>query len=231
MIVMFEDKIDIMINQKVHLLYQKLKKMKIKGVRECIPSYASLLILYDPMVTSYAKIKSHIRRIGENENSILEAERTRVIEIPVCYGGEFGEDIENVAAYSGLSKEEVIETHSGVDYHVYMVGFLPGFPYLGGLDPRIHTPRLSNPRLEIPAGSVGIGGEQTGVYPLASPGGWQLIGRTPIRLYDDRHENPVMLHAGDTVRFVRICEEEFKEIAIKIEEGSPMLSAERGGFS
>ncbi len=231
MVVMLEDKIDIMINQKVHLLHQKLKKMKIKGVRECIPSYASLLILYDPMVTSFAKIESLLRRIGENENSILEADRTRVIEIPVCYGGEFGEDIENVATYSGLSKEEVIETHSGVDYHVYMVGFLPGFPYLGGLDPRIHTPRLSNPRLEIPAGSVGIGGEQTGVYPLASPGGWQLIGRTPIRLYDDRHKNPVMLHAGDTVRFVRISEDEFIEIAHRVEEGSYQIPLVRGGAS
>lgn len=229
MVVMFEDKIDIMINQKVHLLHMKLKKIKIKGVRECIPSYASLLILYDPMVTSFSRIESLIRRIRENENSILEADGARVIEIPVCYGGEFGEDIENVAAYSGLSKEEVIATHCGVDYHVYMVGFLPGFPYLGGLDPRIHTPRLSNPRLEIPAGSVGIGGEQTGVYPLASPGGWQLIGRTPIRLYDDRHKNPVMLQAGDTVRFIRICEEEFMEIATKIEEGSPILSPVRGG--
>ena len=133
--------------------------------------------------------------------------------IPVCYGGDFGPDLAFVAKHAGLTEAEVIRRHTGRDYRIYMLGFLPGFPYLGGLDPRLFTPRLQNPRTAIPAGSVGIGGEQTGIYPVASPGGWQLIGRTPLDLFDP--ERPPRYAAGDCIRFTAITAEQFAKLAEK----------------
>ena len=127
-------------------------------------------------------------------------EKKKVYEIPVCYGGEYGPDLENIAEHAGLSVEEVIKIHSSRDYLIYMLGFLPGFCYLGGLDERIHTPRLANPRIKISAGSVGIGGSQTGIYPLDSPGGWQLMGMTPVKTYDPEREVPILVEAGDYIR-------------------------------
>ena len=135
-----------------------------------------------------------------------------MFEIPVCYGGEYGPDIQNIADHAGLSVEEVIQIHTSRDYLIYMLGFLPGFTYLGGLDERIHTPRLANPRIRIPAGSVGIGGSQTGIYPMDSPGGWQLMGMTPVKTYDPDREVPILVEAGDYIRFVAIDEDEFHRI-------------------
>ena len=132
--------------------------------------------------------------------------------IPVCYGGT-GPDLAFVAKHTGLTEAEVIRRHTGRDYRIYMLGFLPGFPYLGGLDPGLFTPRLQNPRTAIPAGSVGIGGEQTGIYPVASPGGWQLIGRTPLDLFDP--ERPPRYAAGDRIRFTAITAEQFAKLAEK----------------
>ena len=136
----------------------------------------------------------------------------RLVEIPVCYGGDFGEDLGFVAAHGGLTEEEVIRIHSGRDYRIYMLGFLPGFPYLGGLDSRLFTPRLSAPRVKIPAGSVGIGGEQTGIYPLESPGGWQLIGRTPLTLFSPERGGALPYKPGDRIRFVPISPQEYARI-------------------
>ena len=130
----------------------------------------------------------------------------------VCYGGEFGEDIAFVASHAGLTEQEVIDIHTGRDYLIFMLGFLPGFAYLGDMDKRLHTPRLSNPRTSIPAGSVGIGGEQTGIYPLASPGGWQLIGRTPVKPYDPTRAEPILYRAGDYIRFFAVDEQEYRRI-------------------
>ena len=205
--VMFEEKIDLKVNQKVQKLHRFLKEHKIQGIRESIPSYCSLLIFYDPLQISYKKVTSIVKKVKDDMHDI-DHQNNRMIEIPVVYGGKYGEDLETVAVYAGMSQEEVIQIHTEPVYYVYQIGFLPGFPYLGGLDPRIHAPRLANPRLEIPAGSVGIGGEQTGIYPLASPGGWQLIGRTPLALYQKDREPPVLLQAGDRVKFVRIREED-----------------------
>jgi inhibitor of KinA len=133
----------------------------------------------------------------------------RLVEIDVCYGGEFGPDLEEVARLRGLSVDEVVRIHSTGDYLVYMIGFSPGFPYLGGLDSRIATPRRAAPRTLVPAGSVGIGGDQTGVYPIASPGGWQLIGRTPQQIFVVSREPPTLIQAGDRVRFRSISADEF----------------------
>ncbi|MEG2984683.1 MAG: 5-oxoprolinase subunit PxpB, partial [Peptostreptococcaceae bacterium] len=135
-----------------------------------------------------------------------------IVEIPVLYGGEFGPDIETVARHNNLSVEEVMDIHSKGEYLVYMLGFTPGFTYLGGMDNKIETPRLEIPRVKIPAGSVGIAGKQTGVYPIDSPGGWQLIGRTPIKLYDINKERPILLSAGDYVKFVPINKAEYEKM-------------------
>ena len=150
----------------------------------------------------------------------MEASESRIFEIPVCYGGEYGPDLQNIADLAGLTPEEVIKIHSSEDYLIYMLGFLPGFSYLGGLDERIHTPRLANPRIRIPAGSVGIGGSQTGIYPLDSPGGWQLLGMTPVKTYDPGREVPILFEAGDYIRFVPVTEEEYLKIKKQVDEGA-----------
>ena len=161
------------INRKITATVQLMKEQHIEGVVDMIPAFCSLLVNYDPRVISYDDLKKRLEILLKMEVTAGEGCR-KVYEIPVCYGGEYGPDIENIAEHAGLSVEEVIKIHSSRDYLIYMLGFLPGFCYLGGLDERIHTPRLANPRIKINAGSVGIGGSQTGIYPLDSPGGWQL---------------------------------------------------------
>jgi KipI family sensor histidine kinase inhibitor len=182
----------------------------VEGVSEVLPTYRSLLVNYDPFVTDFYELK-------EKTEEKFRALRTQKIEgrefeIPVCYGGEFGPDLDFVAKFNGLSTEKVIELHCSRDYRIYMLGFLPGFPYLGGMDERIAAPRLEKPRTRIPAGSVGIAGKQTGIYPLESPGGWRVIGRTQFRLYNPLAENPVPISAGDTIRFIRISKSEYDEM-------------------
>mgnify|MGYP001853782109 FL=1 len=186
---------------------------------EVIPAFSSLLVNYDPRVITYSQIRERMEKLlkldVKSEESVC-----RIFEIPVCYGGEYGPDLENIAANAGLTPEEVIRIHSSRDYLIYMLGFLPGFAYLGGLDERIHTPRLANPRIRIRAGSVGIGGSQTGIYPLDSPGGWQLLGLTPVNPYDPQREIPILYEAGDYIRFVPITEEEFRDIRAQVEAGT-----------
>ncbi len=199
------------INQKITATVQLMKEQHIEGVVDIIPAFCSLLINYDPRVIRYDELKSRMRDLVKMDIK-AEAGRKKVYEIPVCYGGAYGPDIENIAKHAGLSVEEVIEIHSSRDYLIYMLGFLPGFTYLGGLDERIHTPRLANPRLKINAGSVGIGGSQTGIYPMDSPGGWQLMGMTPVKTYDPSREVPILVEAGDYIRFVPVSEEEYLRI-------------------
>lgn len=209
LVVEFGQTISEELNRKVQILNQEIIDRKIEGIVETVPTFRSLLVTYDPAVVSFQKIKRMLETIPADMDP-LGRQGHRVVEIPVCYGGEFGEDLPDVAAHAGLSEEEVIRLHSAKEYNIYMLGFLPGFPYLGGLDPRLHTPRLANPRTKIPAGSVGIGGEQTGIYPLDSPGGWRLIGRTPLKLYDPDREEPFLYQAGDYIRFVPITREEYE---------------------
>lgn len=205
-------------NGKVRAFSQALKEARLPGVTEWVPAYRSVLVCYDPGVISFRRLTGKLRRLTDGLGQAAGTAK-HVWEIPVCYGGTYGEDIGFVASNAGLSPEEVIAIHSGVDYRIFMLGFLPGFPYLGGLDKRIHTPRLKTPRTKILPGSVGIGGEQTGIYPLPSPGGWQLIGTTPVKLYDPQRENPIPYEAGDFLRFVPIDKARFEEIRAQVASG------------
>lgn len=179
-------------NRKITAIVQLMREQHIEGIVDVIPAFCSLLINYDPRVLSYEELKERMENLLKMETK-TETTRKRIFEIPVCYGGEYGPDIDNIAEHAGLSVNEVIKIHSSKDYLIYMLGFLPGFTYLGGLDERIHTPRLASPRLTIRAGSVGIGGSQTGIYPLDSPGGWQLMGLTPVRTYDPERQTPILV--------------------------------------
>ena len=207
----FGNTIDPAINRKIAATVQLMREQHINGVTDVIPAFCSLLINYDPRVISYEQIKRRMEALVKIDVTAGDT-RKRVFEIPVCYGGEYGPDIQNIADHAGLRAEEVIQIHTSRDYLIYMLGFLPGFTYLGGLDERIHTPRLANPRIRIPAGSVGIGGSQTGIYPMDSPGGWQLMGMTPVKTYDPDREVPILVEAGDYIRFVAIDEDEFHRI-------------------
>lgn len=211
MVVEFGSEIDPEINCKVQVLNAQVQQLE--GVIETVPTFRSLMILYDPLRLSYGRLRRIVKRIPVNAET--SSKPNRVVEIPVCYGGAYGDDLKDVATHADLTEEAVIQLHSSREYPVYMIGFLPGFPYLGGMDPRLETPRLTSPRTAIPAGSVGIGGAQTGIYPLESPGGWRLIGRTPLKLYDPARKDPVLLRAGDVLRFIPITEEEFRKWPLK----------------
>ena len=205
----FGNEISPEINRQIRAFKIAVEKSGIPGIVETVPTFRSLMVTYDPSEISFEQLKKELSGISVEESAGQETPH-HVVEIPVCYGGSYGEDLKDVAAHAGLTEEEVIRLHSSVDYNIYMLGFLPGFPYLGGLDPKLFTPRLDNPRTKIPEGSVGIGGEQTGIYPLESPGGWRLIGRTPLKLYDPDREQPFLYQAGDYIRFVPITAEEYE---------------------
>lgn len=182
----------------------------VRGILNLHPAYASVLIEFDPRLVESSAIEAlihqkmlHWKMAAEAEHGTAETPRT--VEIPVRYGGEFGPDLDDVARHTGLSRERVVELHSSADYLVYFLGFAPGFAYLGGLPPELTTPRISAPRKHVPAGSVAIGGDQTGVYPIVSPGGWRLIGRTSVKLFDPSAAEPVLLRMGDRLRFIPIA--------------------------
>jgi 5-oxoprolinase (ATP-hydrolysing) subunit B len=172
------------------------------GVLNLHPAFASVLVDFDPRRYGHIQIEQLVRaRLAES--GTVAAERARRIEIPVWYGGDSGPDLEDVARHTGLTPADVIRLHSAADYLVYFLGFSPGFPYLGGLPPELATPRLAAPRQSVPAGSVAIGGSQTGIYPSTSPGGWRIIGRSTIRLFDVAATPPALLRAGDHIRFLQ----------------------------
>lgn len=208
--------IDVEVNARVHAAAARLQA-SLAGV-ECVPAYASLLLRFDPM--AWLDEAGHFsgRRLREAIDTVVHqssalAPALREVVIPVCYGGEMGEDLPDVAAQAQLSPEEVVARHTGVPYRVAMLGFAPGFPYLLGLDAALAMPRRSSPRTRVPAGSVAIGGQQTGIYPQALPGGWQLIGRTPLRLFDVAADSPSLLQPGDGVHFKAIDEGEYRRLA------------------
>ena len=214
LIVEFGERIDPALSAHIADLAQRLRDSQPIGVLDIVPAYTTLALHYDPAAVGAGT--SPYEALTETISAWLKTQAAgtarpgRLIEIPVCYGGAFGEDLETLARSHSLSADEVIALHSGAVYHVHMLGFVPGFAYLGGLDTRLATPRRDTPRPHVPAGSVAIAGEQTAVYPLDTPGGWQIIGRTPLQLFKPDVSPPSLLNAGDTVRFVPISAQEFE---------------------
>lgn len=201
------------VNREVVNALAAIRRADISGVCELVPTYTSICIHYDPAVLSYEALRNALKLVKVDPIEEKSDQEERIVEIPVCYGGEYGPDLEFVAEHNGLTAEEVVRRHSNGQYLVYMLGFLPGFAYMGGMDKTIACPRLISPRTKISAGSVGIAGAQTGIYPLSSPGGWQLIGRTPLKMFAiDGEQTTFALSAGDRVRFVPIAEEVFREM-------------------
>ncbi len=218
LLVEYGDAIDPEINRKVRAMALALEREPTGGVVEVIPTYRSLLVVYDPGATDVKRLEQILqsleRRLGE-----LKIPPPKRIEIAVCYGGDFGPDIEFVARSHGLTSDEVIRIHSETIYQIYMIGFTPGFPFLGLLPEALHTPRLETPRPLVPAGSVGIANNQTGVYPIDSPGGWRLIGRTPLKLFNPDHRDPFLYRAGDLIKFKSISRDEYHRLAEKRSAG------------
>ena len=204
------DDISPQVNRRVREFYVVLMENPIEGLIEIIPAYRSFLIMYDPLKLDLVMIKNRLedlqQKIGE-----IQIPQPKTLEIPVVYGGEYGPDMEWVAQYHNISVEEVIQLHTGTTYQVYMIGFMLGFPYMGELPESLATPRRETPRTVIPQGSVAIAQRQTGIYPVESPGGWQILGRTPLKLFNPLHSPPVLLEMGDLVKFISIGEEEFKQ--------------------
>ncbi|MBR1698070.1 MAG: 5-oxoprolinase subunit PxpB [Anaerovibrio sp.] len=205
----FGQEISLEINHKVMALKMVLEQKPIRGIVEMIPTYCSLLIQYDPMELRYGQLREKLYTLV-NQLDKVEMPPKQVVEIPVAYGGEYGPDLGEVARVHNISEDEVIKLHTEPEYPIYMLGFVAGFPYLGGMNKAIATPRKKSPRLKIEAGSVGIAGEQTGIYSVESPGGWQIIGRTPLKLYDVNRNEPVLLKAGQYIKFKPITKEEFR---------------------
>jgi inhibitor of KinA len=203
LVVEFGDAVDEPTNRRVRAIGRILDQRAVSGLIETVPTYRSLMIHYDPMRVTITELERLVAD-ADTQAAAMAPRPGRIVEIPTVYGGEYGPDLEDVAAHAGLSPDDVVALHAGTDYLVYMMGFMPGFPYLGGMSPRIATPRLGTPRTRVPAGSVGIAGPQTGIYPTDSPGGWRLIGRTPTCLFDPARQPPSLLEAGDTVRFVAV---------------------------
>lgn len=215
----WEQRIDPAIGAQVAALNAAVLAAALPGVTETVPAFASLLIQLDPLRTDPETVQHAVQDLWQRLPGEAAAESGKLVEIPVCYGGDYGPDLAFVAQHAGLSEQEVIARHTGRDYRIYMLGFLPGFPYLGGLDEALFCPRLDTPRTCIPAGAVGIGGEQTGIYPMQSPGGWRLIGRTPLCLFAPGR--PLPYAAGDRIRFVAITPQQFEELAARQGEGCP----------
>jgi KipI family sensor histidine kinase inhibitor len=194
-------------NALVQDLMQRLESAAITGIRELAPAYRSLLVTYNPLVISSAALQSRITAVA-GDTRRLSAPASKLVTVPVIYGGTGGPDLESVAAHLRIGAEEVVRLHTGTVYRVYMIGFMPGYPYMGELPPALAMPRRRTPRTRVPKGSVGIAQRQTGIYPVDSPGGWQIIGWTPIELFDPHRRTPSLLEMGDTVKFEAVRPEE-----------------------
>jgi inhibitor of KinA len=214
----FGDTIDREFSEAVLGLDGRLRACELAGLIETVPTFRSLLIEYDPLVLSLADVEVAVEAalLGERR----ESRPGRRFELPVCYEPAVAPDLEQVAARAGLDTDGVVRLHTGVDFHVYMIGFLPGFPYMGDLPEPLVQPRRQEPRVRLPAGSVAIATSMTAVYPLESPGGWHLIGRCPVRLFDPGNEPPALLAPGDTVRFTAIDGRELERLSAAAAEGS-----------
>jgi inhibitor of KinA len=213
------DGIDPVVNARLHLLARAIAERLGGDVDELVPSYRSLLVLHDPVRVPRERLVEEIRAIAGEVETAAPPRPARVVRIPTRYGGIHGPDLADVARLTGLPEGEVVRRHAAPVYPVLFLGFTPGFPYLGGLDPALATPRLDTPRTRLPAGSVAIGGVQTGIYPVESPGGWRIVGRTPLRLFDPRREAPFLLAPGDGLRFVPVDDATYDATAAAVEAG------------
>lgn len=205
-VVEFEERIDPLINAEVIALAHSIQTAGFRGVRDVVPTFRSVAVYFDPLTVDYDALMAHLE--VSHRSSVLP-DSSSLVRVPVCYGGELGPDLADVAAFAGVSEADVITLHSAVTYRVFMLGFVAGFAYLGSVDPRIAMPRHSTPRVRVPPESVGIAGTQTGIYPLATPGGWRLIGRTPLKPFDLQRDEPFLVRAGDSVQFYPITRTEF----------------------
>ncbi|MFL5274760.1 MAG: 5-oxoprolinase subunit PxpB [Anaeromyxobacteraceae bacterium] len=210
--------IDPAVNARVHRLARAVRERLADRVLEVVPTYRSLLVRHDPLRVARSALLREVEALVAElpEAPADPAAAARTVHVPASYGGELGPDLEDVARHAGLEAREVVELHASASYLVYMLGFTPGFPYLGGMSPRIAMPRLAAPRERVPAGSVGIGGVQTGIYPVESPGGWRIIARTPLRLFDPGADWPFLLAPGDRLRFVPVEHGELEDVARRV---------------
>jgi len=207
----FGNEISTEINTRIRAFNIALEQSRIPGIVETLPTYRALMVHYDPERILYGPLIGQLSAlIGDLDQITIPP--SDVLEIPVLYGGAGGPDLGFVAQHNGKTPEEVVRIHTSTEYLIYMLGFTPGFTYLGGMSDEIATPRLQTPRVKIPAGSVGIAGSQTGIYPIDSPGGWQLIGLTPVRMYDPDREEPILPKAGQFIKFYSITQQEFDDI-------------------
>lgn len=211
LIVEFEERIDPAVNARAIALADSIQAAAIAGVRDIVPTYRSVAVFFDPLRTNYDALVANLERGAAQE--VPESSRDRIpIRVPVCYGGELGPDLARVADFGRMSEAEVVAIHSSASYRVFMLGFVPGFAYMGIVDARIAAPRHSTPRVRVPIGSIGIAGAQTGIYPAETPGGWQLIGRTPVKPFDLSRAEPFLVKAGDQVQFYPIDRGEFDRL-------------------
>ena len=215
----FGNEISEKINSEIRAFNILLNEEKIKGIIETVPTYRSIMVHYDPGVIPYRTLIGRLKALTGKMDKV-EIPPSDVLEIPVLYGGEMGPDLAFVAQNAGISEDEVVKIHTSTEYLIYMLCFTPGFTYLGGMSDKIATPRLKQPRVKIPAGSVGIAGKQTGVYPIDSPGGWQLIGRTPVKMYDPDREVPILPQAGQYIKFKAVSQAEYDKIAEEVAKGT-----------
>jgi KipI family sensor histidine kinase inhibitor len=215
LVVEFGDRVDRALSAEVLRLVAVIGSGAIEGVVETVPTFRSLMIHYDPLVTTRAELEIVIRRVRDRDCTSQDA--ATLWRLPACYEGEFAPDLPDVARLTGLTPGEVVALHSGTRFHVYMLGFLPGFPYMGDLPKALALPRRADPRLGVPAGSISIATSLTAIYPYSSPGGWHLIGATPIRLFDARRPRPALFTPGDAVLFQPIDRGAFEEIRRAVE--------------
>ncbi|NQW19029.1 MAG: 5-oxoprolinase subunit PxpB [Chloroflexi bacterium] len=227
LVVEFGDAVDADINQSVYDFTAALELDSTFGVGEIIPTYRSALVNFDPLVISHVDVESAISRaISRSSATDTDERQPLIFTLPVQYGGEGGPDLERVAEHNNVTPDEVVRIHTSGVYRVFMLGFLPGFPYLGGMDERIATPRLATPRISVPAGAVGIAESQTGVYPMESPGGWNLIGLTPVQFFDPNVSPPVPIQPGSFIRFESKTADEIEKIKTQITAGEYVIPAD-----
>ena len=210
LIVRFADRIDPAVNARAISLARALADARLAGVRDVAPTYRSVAVHFDPLRTDYDALVERVEAETARDASVHGA--AAAVRVPVCYGGEFGPDLAAVAAFANVTEADAIGLHTSRTYRVFMLGFVPGFAYMGTVDARIAAPRLASPRPNVPAGSVGIAGVQTGIYPCATPGGWQIVGRTPIETFDLRRTPPCLFEAGDSVEFHAIGPDEYRRL-------------------